>query len=78
MTDLPKGARFVGPDRRTRYEVSVPASEHARGWVSVHNLSMTDAEAAELLATPGAVEPGCDPRDGLFCFSHPVEVEVLP
>lgn len=78
MQDLPKGARFIGPDRRTRYEVITPAADHPSGWVDVRNLSMTAAEAVERLATPGAVEPGCDPRDGFFAFSHPVEVEVLP
>lgn len=77
MQSLPKGARFIGPDRRTEYEVTTPASEHPRGWVDVRNLSMSDAKAERLLGTPGAVEKGCDPRDGFFAYSHPVGVEVL-
>lgn len=35
MQDLPRGARFVGPDGRTEYKVVTPASEHPRGWVDV-------------------------------------------
>lgn len=77
MHELPAGARFIGPDGRTEYQVTTPAAEHPHGWVQVWNLSMTDAEAAVLSATPGAVEPGCDPRDGDFCYTVPVEVDVL-
>lgn len=76
ITDLPRGARFIGPDGRTNL-VTTPAAEHERGWVQVRDLSMSDADAARLQATPGAVEPGCDPRDQFFAYSHPVEVEVL-
>ncbi len=77
MEDLPRGAEFIGPDGHTRYLVTTAASEHPRGWVEVRNLSMTDGEAADLLATPGAVEPGCDPRDGFFAYTHPTPVEVV-
>lgn len=77
MQDLPKGARFIGPDGRTRYEVTVAAGDSPQGFVETWNLSMTGDEAAALLATPGAVEPGVDPRDGFFAYSHPVTVEVI-
>ena len=77
MQDLPAGARFIGPDGRTEYRVDTPAAAHPNGWVEVRNLSMTDAEAGALLASPGAVEPGCDPRDGFFAYSDPTSVEVL-
>lgn len=76
MQDLPKGARFIGPDG-TEYEVTTPASEHRNGWVNVRDLSMTEDEAQRRLATPGAVEPGEDPRDGFFSYTQPVEVEVV-
>lgn len=86
MNSLARGDQFVGPDGRTRYEVVTPASEHERGWVDVRNLSMTDSQAAALVAErPHSVEwtrdpmtgevTHDDPRDGFFCFSHPVYVE---
>jgi hypothetical protein len=76
MAELRRGDRLVGPDGATRYEVTAGADEHERGWVSVRNLSMSDAEAEAALATPGAVEPGTDPRDGFFAYSHPVTVRM--
>ncbi len=66
MRDLPRGARFIGMDGRTKYEVISPASASSRGDVEVRNLSMTPLEVEQLRATPGAVEPGEDPRDGVF------------
>ncbi len=78
MTNLPRGARFIGPDTKTRYLITRAASEHPHGWVEVRDLSMSDELVAQLLATPGAVEPGCDPRDGSFAYTLPTEVEVLP
>ena len=81
MQDLPAGTvfeKFTGSPRQyTRYQVLVSAADDPRGHVRVRNLSMTDAEAADLLATAGAVEPGCDPRDGFFAYSRPVDVTVL-
>jgi hypothetical protein len=77
MTDLPRHARFIGPDRRTIYRVTTAAADHERGWVMVRNLSMTDAQAAAAVAA-GGFERGDDPRDEFFAFSAPVEVEVLP
>jgi hypothetical protein len=76
LTDLRRGQKFIGPDGRT-HEVTTPASDHPHGFVEVRDLSMTDAEAAALLAAPGAVERGCDPREGFFAFTHPVDVEVI-
>lgn len=78
MQELPRGARFVGPDGHTEYQVTRPACEDPRGWVEVWNLSMSDAEALRRLDTPGAVEQGCHPREGFFAFSYPTNVEVLP
>ncbi len=76
LRDLPKGARFIGPDRKTIYRVLCPYAE--TGWrVDVFNESMTDAEAADRIAS-GAVEEGYDPRGGFFAYTTPVEVEVLP
>lgn len=78
MQDLPADTRFIGPpDGRTEYVVTAAASADPDGRVQVRNLSMTDAEAAHLLASPGLVERGCDPRDGFFDFAHPMPVEVL-
>lgn len=68
MTALGKGDRFLY--RGGRYEVTVPASDHPRGWVHVRQLGITDAQAAAMPA-----EPGCDPRDGLFNFP-PGHVQV--
>lgn len=76
MQDLPKGARFIGPDG-VEYKVVTSASEHRNGWVDVWDLSMTDAEALRRLNTPGAVEAGCHPREGFFAYTFPTEVEVL-
>lgn len=50
------------------YEVVVGCGEHPRGWLVVRNLSMTDAQTAALLRTPGAVEPGAHPRCGFFPY----------
>jgi hypothetical protein len=81
MRDLPRGTEFrLAPDYRVphRYRVTVAAGEHTDGWVEVRNVSMTDAQAQELLGTPGTVEPGCDPRDGVFMTGQTdMEVEVL-
>lgn len=78
MQDLPAGARFIGPDGRTEFKVVTPASEHPDGWVEVWNLSITDARAAELLASPGWSGADCDPRDGVFMTGQvEAEVEVL-
>lgn len=75
---LDRGQRFTGPDGTTLFEVVTPASEHPRGWVDVRDLSMTDEEAAALVATPGAVERGSDPRRGFFAYSHPTYVNLAP
>lgn len=81
MQDLPAGAVFHlltgGADDRTHYQITTAAIDHPDGWVEVRNLSMSDARAEQLLNTPGAVEKGCDPRDGFFAYSHPTEVEVV-
>lgn len=81
MQDLPTGTvvdhRVGGNHGTIRYQITRSAAEHPNGWVEVYNLTMTDDEAERLLNTPGAVEAGCDPRDGFFAFSHPVEVEVV-
>jgi hypothetical protein len=68
MRDLRAGELFVGPDQRTVYRVVTPCRKHPRGWLVVRNRSMTDREAVRLRATPGAVEPGTDPRDGFFTY----------
>ena len=68
MAELVAGEHIVGPDGVTLHEVWTSCGEHERGWLEVRNLSMTDDQAAVLLAEPGAVEPGCDPRDGFFCY----------
>lgn len=68
MSALVAGERIVGPDGATLYEVWTSCDEHERGWLEVCNLSMTNDQAAALLAEPGAVEPGCDPRDGFFIY----------
>ncbi len=79
MNALPAGTRFIGLDGRTRYEVTMPAADHEDGWVEVRDLSMTDAEAQQLLTTPGAVQPGCDPRDQVFLTGQvEADVEVIP
>ncbi len=65
MRDLPRDAQFIGLDRRTRYQVTTPASEHADGWVEVRDISMTGLEAEQLRAA-GGVAPGQDPRAGFF------------
>jgi hypothetical protein len=87
MHTLGAGDQFVGPDGTTRYEVVTPAADHPNGWIDVRNLSMTDDQAAEVLARPGAVDrvpdpetgqlvPG-DPRAGFFAYSCPVYVDRL-
>jgi hypothetical protein len=76
MQSLPTGARFIGPDGRTEYRITRSAAEHEDGWVDVWNESMTDAEAQRRIAK-GDVEDGYDPREGVFAYSHPVDVEVL-
>lgn len=76
MTSLRKNAEFIGPDGRTHYRVTRPASAHPHGWVEVRNLSMTAAEARAAIKR-GDPEPGCDPRDGFFSYSVPVDVQVI-
>lgn len=74
MEDLAKGDWVVGPDESTVYEVT--SDPEVKGvevnnphvWVEVRDLSMADQEADRLLAEPGAVEPGQDPRDGFFTY----------
>jgi hypothetical protein len=68
MSALVAGGHIVGPDSATLLEVWTSCGEHEHGWLEVRNLSMTDAQAAALLAEPGAVESGCDPRDGFFSY----------
>lgn len=68
MGDLKAGDRFVGPDEKTVYAVTGECAKHKNEWLFVRNLSMTDQQARELLAEPGAVEEGCDPRDGFFDY----------
>ncbi len=70
MNSLGAGDQFIGPDEKTRYEVTTPARQHEQGWTEVRNLSMTDEEAAAR-----TVEHGCDPRDGFFAYSHPTYVQ---
>lgn len=77
MTSLAGGDRFIGPDGRTRYEVTTPAAEHPRGWVNVRDLSMTDMEAAERAAQNRWDSPDTDGRDGFFAYSVPVYVHRL-
>lgn len=75
IRELAPGQRFI--HHHTRYEVLVSASEDTNGFVHVRDLSMTGGEAEALLATPGAVEPGCDPREGFLSFSAATYVEVV-
>jgi hypothetical protein len=68
MSALDTGEHLVGPDGATLFEVWTRCSDHERGWLMVRDLSMTDDQSAALLAAPGAVEPGSDPRDGFFHY----------
>jgi hypothetical protein len=77
MTQLRQGELFVGPDGKTVYRVLTPCAKHPRGWLAVRNLSMTPAEAKRLKATPGAVEPGADPQEGVFTYRHPTTVHQI-
>ncbi len=54
----------AGSDRRRCWP-----RDHEHSWLEVRDLTMTDAQAAARIAEPGGVEPGCDPRDGVFCYS---------
>ncbi|MHA6631889.1 hypothetical protein ACU61A_41205 [Pseudonocardia sichuanensis] len=74
MDSLADGDLFVGPDYftasgPTAYEVTTSCAKHEREWLEVRDLTMTDAQVGAGLAEPGGVEPGCDPRDGVFCYS---------
>lgn len=74
MQDLPRDACFVGPDGAT-YKVVVAASEHPNGFVEVWNLSMGDADVLDRV--DDAYRAGHHPREGFFCYTHPVDVEVI-
>jgi len=50
MTDLPKGARFIGPDG-SEYKVTRPASDHPNGWVEVWDLSISGATRGGVFMT---------------------------
>lgn len=54
MNTLPKGARFIGLDGRTTYQVTVPACDDPSGYVEVINLSRSDSR--EGLFSTGQVE----------------------
>jgi hypothetical protein len=69
MGELKERDRFVGPDGMTVYAVTGECASHKNGWLFVRDLSMTDQQARQLVAEPGAVEEGCDPRDGMFTYA---------
>jgi hypothetical protein len=82
MSALRQGERFEGfnyqaDGRPTVYRVTLPASENVRGWTFVWDESMSDTEAAAIVAEGGA-ESGVDPRARLFPCSFDYHVRVLP
>jgi hypothetical protein len=77
MGSLSIGDQFVGPDGHTLYEVTEDCASNQHGFLEVRTLNMTDEQAAALAATPGLVQPGCDPRDGLFAYPDTTAMHMV-
>lgn len=69
MGHLSVGDRFVDSGGRL-LEVTGDCASNRQGWLFVRDLTMTDDEVAALVARPGAVPAGEDPREGIFAASY--------